>query len=248
MHHYPFHIGDYRAATAHLSNEHDLAYRRLLDMYYDTEAPIPLDTQWVARRLRLETEVVQFVLDDMFERTDDGWHNARCDDELSRYTAIVERNRANGKSGGRPRSARNRRAVSDPKPNGNPLGTQREPSVVLGSWFSEFWERYGKKVDKPAAERAFAKAKPDEATFAAILKAAAAYVEATPDKAFRRNPATWLNARGWEDEIVVSNGEKAKAPKEPEHPRGMPIPYDSPLTPCHCGMCEKARVNRREVG
>ena len=133
MHHYPFHIGDYRAATAHLSNEHDLAYRRLLDMYYDTEAPIPLDTQWVARRLRLETEVVQFVLDDMFERTDDGWHNARCDDELSRYTAIVERNRANGKSGGRPRSARNRRAGSDPKPSGNPLGTQREPSVVLGS-------------------------------------------------------------------------------------------------------------------
>ena len=33
MHYYPHHIGDYKSATAHLSNEEDLAYRRLLEMY-----------------------------------------------------------------------------------------------------------------------------------------------------------------------------------------------------------------------
>ena len=52
MNYYPHHIGDYRSDTTHLSNEEDLAYRRLLEMYYDTEQPIPLETQWVARRLR----------------------------------------------------------------------------------------------------------------------------------------------------------------------------------------------------
>jgi uncharacterized protein YdaU (DUF1376 family) len=43
MHYYKFNIADYRSATAHLTNEEDLAYRRLLDMYYDTEVPIPND-------------------------------------------------------------------------------------------------------------------------------------------------------------------------------------------------------------
>jgi uncharacterized protein YdaU (DUF1376 family) len=59
MHYYTFNIGDYRGATAHLSNEEDLAYRRLLDMYYDTEKKIPVDSQWVARRLRLDTKVIE---------------------------------------------------------------------------------------------------------------------------------------------------------------------------------------------
>ena len=61
MHYFQFNIADYRSATTHLSNDEDLAYRRLLDMYYDTEQKIPLDTQWVARRLRVGTEVVEAV-------------------------------------------------------------------------------------------------------------------------------------------------------------------------------------------
>ncbi|NDC25981.1 MAG: DUF1376 domain-containing protein, partial [Proteobacteria bacterium] len=34
MHYYPFHVGDYQAHTAHLTNTEDLAYRRMLDLYY----------------------------------------------------------------------------------------------------------------------------------------------------------------------------------------------------------------------
>ena len=85
MHYYQFHIGDYRAATAHLSNDEDLAYRRLLDMYYDTEEPIPTDTDWVARRLRLDSHVIVSVLRDMFVLSELGWHHARCDKEISVY-------------------------------------------------------------------------------------------------------------------------------------------------------------------
>jgi uncharacterized protein YdaU (DUF1376 family) len=101
MHYYQFNIGDYRAATAHLSNEEDLAYRRLLDMYYDTEQKIPLDTQWVSKRLRLATQVVDDVLKDMFVRHEDGWFHARCDDLIQQYHAMAEKNRANGRLGGR---------------------------------------------------------------------------------------------------------------------------------------------------
>ena len=101
MHYFQFHIGDYRAATAHLSNDEDLAYRRLLDMYYDTENQIPLDTQWVAKRLRMDCDVVKVVLQDMFKLTETGWHHGRCETVIEQYHAMAEKNRANGRLGGR---------------------------------------------------------------------------------------------------------------------------------------------------
>jgi uncharacterized protein YdaU (DUF1376 family) len=116
MHYYQFNIGEYRAATAHLSNEEDLAYRRLLDMYYDSENKIPLDTQWVSRRLRLEPHVVRDVLQDMFVKQDDGWLHPKCEEIIQHYQAMAEKNRANGRLGGRKKN-----------PVGIPVESQLEP-------------------------------------------------------------------------------------------------------------------------
>jgi len=124
MHYYQFHIGDYLSATSHLSNEEDLAYRRLLDMYYDTEKPIPSDIQWVSRRLRLGSEIIQSVLNDMFECTDVGYKNSRADEEIRAYHLYLEKQKANGKLGGRP-------ARSQTKPTANPSLTQTEPKITL---------------------------------------------------------------------------------------------------------------------
>lgn len=121
MHYYKFNIGDYARSTRHLSNEEDLAYRRLLDMYYENEAPIPLETQWVARRLRVASEVVDIVLQDMFERTEDGWKHSRCEADIAEYHKNAERNRENGKRGGRPKTV-------SKKPKQNPVGSQSDAS------------------------------------------------------------------------------------------------------------------------
>ena len=121
MHFYSFHIGDYRAATAHLTNEEDLAYRRLIDMYYDSEACIPLDTHWVSRRIRVAIEVVETVLKDMFEYTENGWRLQRCEDEIATYQHNAEVNRTNGKLGGRPKKTQ---SVTD----GMPTETERKPN------------------------------------------------------------------------------------------------------------------------
>lgn len=114
MHYYQFNIADYRSATVHLSNEEDLAYRRLLDMYYDMETKIPLDTQWVARRIRVDSEVVKNVLSDMFVQQEDGWFHSRCQETIEHYHAMAEKNRANGKLGGRRK---------------NPVGSDSQPSA-----------------------------------------------------------------------------------------------------------------------
>jgi uncharacterized protein YdaU (DUF1376 family) len=118
MHYYQFNISDYRSATVHLSNDEDLAYRRLLDMYYDSENKIPLDTHWVARRLRLDTATVENVLNDMFVKHEDGWFNARCQDVIQQYHAMAEKNRANGRLGGRKKN-----------PTANPMGNDSQPIV-----------------------------------------------------------------------------------------------------------------------
>jgi uncharacterized protein YdaU (DUF1376 family) len=131
MHFYPHHIGDYRSATMHLSNAEDLAYRRLLEMYYDTEAPIPDDIPLVARRIRTEADCLEFVLKEFFKKTAEGWTNKRCTVVINDYHEMAERNRANGRKGGRPKA--NKQAQENPVgfqsvPSGMPVATQVEPN------------------------------------------------------------------------------------------------------------------------
>lgn len=122
MHYYQFNISDYRSATVHLSNNEDLAYRRLLDMYYDTENKIPLDTQWVARRLRMDCETVEAVLNDMFERHEDGYFHARCEEVIKQYKEFAEA----GKRGAAKRWAN--KGITPP--NGEANSPPNEPPIA----------------------------------------------------------------------------------------------------------------------
>lgn len=86
MNYYPFHIGDYASATRHLSWDEDCAYRRLLDVYYTSEKPLPAELRAVCRLAMATTdaqrEAVQIVLEEFFTLTPDGWANGRADVEL----------------------------------------------------------------------------------------------------------------------------------------------------------------------
>lgn len=126
VHHYRLHIKDYVAATAHLNNEEDLAYRRLLDMYYDTEQEIPVETESVSRRLRVGLASVNQVLKEFFVLTEKGWYHARCDEEIKAYRDFSDKARANGKLGGRPKK-------TETKPNGNRTLTEPKPKSKLTS-------------------------------------------------------------------------------------------------------------------
>jgi uncharacterized protein YdaU (DUF1376 family) len=218
MHYYQFSIGDYRAATAHLSNEEDLAYRRLLDMYYDTENKIPLDTQWVSKRLRVATQVVDDVLQDMFVKHEDGWFHARCDDVIQQYHAMAEKNRANGRLGGRKKNPVGNQVETHSEPiakatnNYKPITINQEPitkvkpSQPYQALFDVFWGKYPKKIGKDAAFKAFQKRKPDQHLLVQMLNAlgeqsrSEAWVK--DGGQFIPNPATWLNQGRWQDEVT----------------------------------------------
>ena len=86
MHYYQFNIGDYKSHTEHLSEMEDLTYRRLLDWYYLHESPIPLDVDQTARQIRMRshTDCIAQVLQEYFERTDDGWIHHRANAEIAK--------------------------------------------------------------------------------------------------------------------------------------------------------------------
>jgi hypothetical protein len=81
----------------------------------------------------------------------------------------------------------------------------RRPADAAG--FDRFWAAYPKKSAKQAAQKAWAKLKPD----AELVERIVAAVERHKlTEQWRRNiithPATWLNGRRWEDEVAPDAG------------------------------------------
>lgn len=87
MNYYAFHIGDYSSATMHLSWDEDLAYRRLIDVYYMKESALPAERAQIYRLVRAvssaQKKAVNTVLDEFFTLTDEGYFNHRCAQELA---------------------------------------------------------------------------------------------------------------------------------------------------------------------
>jgi uncharacterized protein YdaU (DUF1376 family) len=100
MHYYQFNIGDYQSHTSHLSEMEDLVYRRLLDWYYLHECPIPYDLNEVSRQIRMRSHsgCIADVLQEYFERTDDGWIHHRANKEISKAGDKSEKASASAKA------------------------------------------------------------------------------------------------------------------------------------------------------
>lgn len=86
MHYYEFNIGDYMRDTAHLDEMEDLAYRRMLDLYYLKESPLPASISDIAKLIRMRThsESIANVLREYFTLTEHGYINAKANDTLTK--------------------------------------------------------------------------------------------------------------------------------------------------------------------
>lgn len=116
MNYFPFHVGDYAAHTAHLEPMEDLAYRRLLDLYYLREGPLPVDIQATAKLVRMRSMAadVESVLREFFELTDDGWKHSRCDAEIEKMQDKQAKARASAAASVSARMAKQRASAERP--------------------------------------------------------------------------------------------------------------------------------------
>lgn len=154
MNFYPFHIGDYISHTNHLSDAEDLAYRRMIDLYYQSEQPF-YDSLTVARRIRATVEVVEVILHEFFDFEDDGaWHNKRIDEEIAKYHDRLTQASKAGKASAEARF--NKRSTSvQPTKNQEPLTKNQiyTPEGVSDSVFKDF-KKLRDKQKAPITETA----------------------------------------------------------------------------------------------
>lgn len=83
----------------------------------------------------------------------------------------------------------------------------RKPEPTTDPLFDRFWAAYPRKEAKPKAQRAFAKLKVTEELLNTMLEAIRRQAKAKhwdrPEmRKYIPHPATWLNNRRWEDEII----------------------------------------------
>jgi len=202
---YKFHIGDYITHTTYLGDAEDLAYRRLLDLYYMSEKPIPLDTQSVARKIRLDLDITESVLGEFFEKDVDGYHNSRCDMEIAKYQHQVENNRTLGKRGGRPKKTE---SVTETEPKVNPKKNKKENKNISSvtpttSRFNDFWAVWPsskRKVARSECEKKWDKYDLDMVADRIIASVAKLKKTEQWTTGFDPAPLTYINQRRWEDD------------------------------------------------
>ena len=209
---YKFHIGDYLTHTVHLSDAEDLAYRRLLDLYYMSEKKIPLDTESVARKIRLDLDITESVLGEFFERTETGYFNIRCDEEIARYNKQVENNRQLGKRGGRPKKTESK-SKSNPKRTLTETETEKEINTISSvsptvSRFDEFWNNWPvskRKVAKTACKAKWERQALDP--LADKINAVVTRLKASEQwvSGFEPSPLTFINQKRWEDDLTTDS-------------------------------------------
>lgn len=231
---YKFHVGDYITHTLHLSDAEDLAYRRLLDLYYMSEKPIPNDIQAVCRKIRLDQDVVEPVLEEFFERTVDGWLNIRCEEEIRKYAKVVEINKVIAKKSA---TARHERALKKRTSKGsertvNEASTERERTdnqteaeteteteekkgsnaASQKSLFDQFWEAWppgDRKISRVTCKAIWKDKALDGLAekimgHLKLMKTSKNWIEG-----FEPSPKTYLQEARWEDGTFEGDNTKA---------------------------------------
>jgi uncharacterized protein YdaU (DUF1376 family) len=87
LNYYEHHLGDWAAATGHLTWDEDMAYTRLLRAYYHHEKPIAEGQQYRLAKAStpVQRRAVDQVLQEFFELRDGHYHQKRADAEIAKY-------------------------------------------------------------------------------------------------------------------------------------------------------------------
>ena len=199
MHYYQHHIGDFLRDTSSLSQANAFSYLKLLWMYYDTEAPLPDDPEYLSFKIGASTDDVKQILKGFFTLENGFWFQKRCDTEIAKFRLKSDR----AKTANQIRWSSKMDTVSEPNKiaTNKPITNNKE----YIDRFDDFWKHYPRKVSKPNALKAWLKVKPDDELTKTIISAISKQNLSAKEEQFIPHPASWLNGKRWEDEVKVAS-------------------------------------------
>jgi uncharacterized protein YdaU (DUF1376 family) len=122
------------------------------------------------------------------------WYNVRLDEEKSKRMAFTQSRRNNIKGVNQHTIGHMTSHMENENVNVN-----EDKNINID--FDFFWNDYDKKVgDKQKLKSKWNKLSDNDRN--QIMEYLPLYIEAVPDKQFRKNPETFLNNKSWLDEIV----------------------------------------------
>ena len=229
---YKFSAAEYQIKTIHLSDAEDLAYRRLLDMAYLSERPIPLDTGLVSRRIRIDQDIVDQVLSEFFEKTESGYRNRRVEEEVLAYQTIIKRNLKGAKAAAEKAAERaaqgvkrrSPRTLNEPTRNhdgslegssentianleGNQNKNKNISPLPPSGGFDRFWSIWPsspRKVGKAACFKVWLKYGMDEHCDRIVSHVSRLKGTTQWLTGFEPAPQTYLNQKRWLDDEVAT--------------------------------------------
>ena len=197
---------DFIAGTQHMTNEEIGIYIRLLCWNWNKRCKgIPDDKKLIFRIAvafdENEQQTCIKVLEENF-RIIEGkhWQNERQLQEYLYITKRIDASKLNGKLGGRPKKPN-----TNP-PTSTPTSTSSKSSSKYNPLFNKFWDKINNKISKGIAEKNFLKVeeewKNEPEKLAELYNS---YYSSIDDKQFAKQPAFWLSAKKYLDEIPKKN-------------------------------------------
>ena len=192
---------DFIAGTQHLTNQEIGIYIRLLCWNWNKKCPgLPKDMNTILRIANCITDSEKIscekIVNEFFVLINDHYQNERQLQEYLYITKRIEASKENGKLGGRPKKP------STNPPTSTPTSTSSKSSKEYNPLFNKFWDKIDNKISKGIAEKNFLKVEDEWKEKAEDLADMYnKYYNSVPDKQFAKQPAFWLSAKKYLDEI-----------------------------------------------
>jgi len=229
---YPRYPRDFLDGTAGMSLELKGAYSVVLDLIYMMgERGLPDDARYISGQLGCSVRKWNGLRETLVSEGKIFIENGIISNSRADKEKIIQRKYRDNKSENRARPNKNKDLESRATTYKIDTDTYRDTNVSLSKRakaerFPEFWDAYphrgGAKKARADCEKRYARAVASGISEQSIISAAIRYAsDRQVLDGYAKNPSTWLNQKGWEDEIEPTG------PNNPSRNTGRSSPHDS---------------------
>lgn len=182
-----FYSSDFLTGTCCMTNEQKGAYITLMCLQHQ-KGHLP-EKDMIKICGRLDEDIIEKFIKD----NEGKYYNKRLEEEIIKRRNYSESRRLNRQGGSKP-------SVNNEKPAKEKIDYTQD--------FTEFYLQYPRKVAKQQALKAYNKWRKEGVEKNTILSGLKKYNQYITiqkiDTIYIKHPATWLNSKGWEDELNIT--------------------------------------------